>query len=107
MKSIMKIFLTLLLLNSFAYSSEYDKMLLKAHAKLVPKIVLLDQSLEQKLVDGKVKILIVSESQDKVFPSDTKDLPAKFEEAVGAYKESIKTSYQIIRLNLNMLIQIH
>jgi hypothetical protein len=43
---------------------EYDKILIKAHAKLIPKIVLLDKSIKEKLVDDKIKIMIVSKSQD-------------------------------------------
>lgn len=46
------------------HAAEYDGTLLKAHAKLLPKIMLLDKSLDKKLVNGKVKIVVVTESKD-------------------------------------------
>jgi len=65
MKTFMKILVLSLLIFSFSHGAEYDKSLLKAHAKLIPKIMLLDQSLKDKLIDGKVKILIAAESKDE------------------------------------------
>jgi len=42
----------------------YDSTLLKAHAKLLPKIILLDKGFDKKLVNGKVKIVVITNSKD-------------------------------------------
>lgn len=65
MGTMMKYISVLLLLFGVSMASEYDKLLLKAHAKLIPKIMLLDKALESKLIDGKVKIVIVAETKDR------------------------------------------
>lgn len=46
------------------HAAGYDGTLLKAHARLLPKIMLLDKNLDKKLVNGKVKIVVVTESKD-------------------------------------------
>lgn len=42
----------------------YDSTLLKAHAKLLPKIMLLDKNVDKKLIGGKVRIVVVSGAKD-------------------------------------------
>lgn len=46
------------------HAAGYDGTLLKAHARLLPKIMLLDKNLDRKLINGKVKIVVVTESRD-------------------------------------------
>lgn len=55
------------LLMAFGISLQaagYDSTLLKAHAKLLPKIMLLDKNIEKKLIGGKVRIVVISGSKD-------------------------------------------
>lgn len=57
------IFLYFLFIN-LAYGYNYNEVLLKAHASIFPKIMLLDKKIENKLVDGVVIYTIVYEKND-------------------------------------------
>lgn len=58
------------------FGAGYDTMLLSAHAKLFPKIVMLDKNLEKKLIEGKVRIVIVSGSKDVQAAQELKSMIA-------------------------------
>lgn len=78
MKAIGKFFIAALLGAGLSlHAAGYDGTLLKAHAKLLPKIMLLDKSLEKKLVNGKVKIIVVCGSKDMQTASEFKKLMAE------------------------------
>lgn len=65
MKRLIQIIIALVLAAGLSvHAAGYDSTLLKAHAKLLPKIMLLDKSLDKKLVNGKVKIVVIAESKD-------------------------------------------
>lgn len=71
----MKRFLISLLAAGMSlYGAGYDSTLLKAHAKLLPKIILLDKGLDQKLVNGKVKVTIVAGPKDMASASEFKNM---------------------------------
>lgn len=57
------VFIYLLLIN-LAYGYNYDDLLLKAQASIFPKIMLLDQKLGDKLIDGEIVYTIVYDKSD-------------------------------------------
>lgn len=52
------------------YGAGYESTVLKAHAKILPKIMMLDKSLDKKLVEGKVKIVVLTGPKDKQAASE-------------------------------------
>lgn len=62
----MKIFiLFFLIFNVSAYAYSYNKMLIQAQSSVFPKILLLDEKLDEKLVDNKVLFIIAYEEGDE------------------------------------------
>jgi len=69
-----RLFFLFLVASIMLHAAGYDSTLLKAHAKLLPKIILLDKSLDKKLVNGKIKILVVAGSKDMGSAAEFKNL---------------------------------
>ena len=59
-----KILALLLCLHTVLFAYSYNELLLKAQTSLFPKILLLDEHLQNKLVDGKIVYLVVYEEND-------------------------------------------
>ncbi|MDQ7067986.1 MAG: hypothetical protein Q9M40_08435 [Sulfurimonas sp.] len=53
------------MLGSLLNAKEYNSDLLHIHATIFPKILLTDTQLQKKLVDGKIKIIILHSQQDQ------------------------------------------
>ena len=56
------VFLILINISLFAY--KYNDFLIKADAKIFPKIILLDKYMKNKIVNGSIKIAILYEEND-------------------------------------------
>ena len=89
----------LLLLISFPAKAAVNDALLRIHATLLPKIVLMDYQFEQKLVDNSIVIRIICDKKDQLYAerlreyilkkhkNGIKDYPVKVE--ISSYNENL------------------
>ncbi len=69
-----KIILFFLICNSVAFAYSYNELLLKAQATIFPKLLLLDEKLDEKLVNGKIVYTIVYKERDYFTALEVRDL---------------------------------
>jgi len=60
----MKYFIILLYLAISAVADTYNTDIIRIHTKVFPKILLLDTEIDQKLVDGAIKVIILYTEED-------------------------------------------
>lgn len=59
-----RILILFIILNSYLFAYKYNEFLLKTQCILFPKILLLDKKIDEKTVNGKIKIAIIFEKED-------------------------------------------
>lgn len=72
--TIIRTLVTLLLFASVLTAAHTVTPLLDAHATILPRILMLDQKLQDRLVDGRVDIVVVHEAKDLHLAQDYCDL---------------------------------
>jgi len=73
-------------LTSTLFGYSYNDLLIKAQSSIFPKILLLDQKLDQKLVDGKIVYTIVCENNDYHMAEKLRDaMNKRYQNRLGGY----------------------
>lgn len=93
----MRAFISLsLLLLAFTLplnAASYNRTMMEMQANILPKLLLMDYNFEQKLVDGKIRILILFQPEDKNEAEEFRDaLLEKYPEGVRSYPLEVSLS---------------
>ena len=84
--------LLLYLISSITFAYDYDPLLLRAQATIFPKIVMLDENINQKINGDTVSILIISSTEDKVVAKTIKKhILDKYKNKLGGKVLSVQT----------------
>ena len=85
--------LFLYLLSSITFAYDYDPLLLRAQATIFPKIIMLDENINQKIQGNTVSILILSSAEDKNIAERVKNhIFEKYKNKLGNKMLSVETS---------------
>jgi len=99
-----KILLLVLICSSVVYAYVYDSLLLTTQATIFPKLIVLDQDLEKKLIDTSIIIGIVYEEEDYITAEEIKKIIHKrFNGKVDKYTLKILLiPYKTLHENLDV-----
>lgn len=89
---LMKFFIVLFILSNLLYSKTINDSLLEIHATIMPKVLLLEHNVENKIIDNKINITIAYENNNyKDMKFLQKAIELKYPEGLSGYKIEVNS----------------
>jgi len=83
----MKIILLIVTIVSSVFSFSINESMLKVHSVLIPKILLMDYKIQDKLKDGTIKIAIMYKNSEYKYASSLKNkIDLRYKDGIRTYK---------------------